>query len=146
MAFDPTDRGLRSFMPDLRRVTYLRGRTILFRGEMADSLYLLERGVAKAEYETGLGPVTLTLGPGDFIGETAILEERCADSTVVAASSRAVVASIPGARLREWMAENAALRHYLLEKTAERRASLGGALLGWTGFRPSIASAAAWPV
>jgi CRP-like cAMP-binding protein len=145
MATDPASHGLRALLPRLERMRFSRGRTIIFRGEMLASLYLIEKGLAQAEYETGLGPVTLTLGPGDFLGEAGLLEGRCSDARVLAASGHTVVAAVPCAQLRALMAENSALRHYLLEKTAERRASLGAALLGWTAFKPGIASAAAWP-
>jgi CRP-like cAMP-binding protein len=121
--------------PHLEVVSYEAGRTILVRGELLDRLYLVLHGRAEARYKTKRGPYELDLGPGDFFGETTVTEHASvSDATVRTAERGTVLASIDDRRFRELLEVNASLKHRFLERTAERREALGGAILGVCEF------------
>jgi voltage-gated potassium channel len=56
-------------------------------GEQGTEMFFIISGSARAEYDRG----SITLGPGDFFGETAVLANNPYDATVVARSSMRVL-------------------------------------------------------
>jgi voltage-gated potassium channel len=56
-------------------------------GEQGTEMFFIISGSARAEYDRG----AITLGPGDFFGETAVLANNPYDATVVARSSMRVL-------------------------------------------------------
>lgn len=67
-----------------RRV-YGPGDTIVREGETGTALYVIVRGRVRVEH--GSGPATAAvgeLGPGDFFGELALIEDKPRSATVVA--------------------------------------------------------------
>lgn len=138
-------RALGRRLPSAARESFARGRTIIFRGEILSKLYLIERGRARAAYETALGPAAMDLRPGDFFGEVTILEGLSSDSLVEAVSGQTVVLGIPIASFRALLTQDDALRHAFHERVAERRTALGAALLGWRTFDPARTRSWRWP-
>ncbi|HEV2785155.1 MAG TPA: cyclic nucleotide-binding domain-containing protein [Solirubrobacteraceae bacterium] len=70
--------------PLVEQVEVEEGREIVRQGEVAHELFVIEEGTARVSRD---GAPVADLGPGDFFGEIALLdEERRRTSTVVATS------------------------------------------------------------
>jgi CRP-like cAMP-binding protein len=119
------------------RSAYAAGRTIVWKGEVVSRLFVVERGDVEAAYETPLGPAFLRLGPGDFFGETSVIEGGPSETRVRACADGTLVLDVPAAAFRAVMDENAELFQRFLEAAALRRVSLGASFLGW-GRRPAV--------
>jgi CRP-like cAMP-binding protein len=69
-----------------KRRAYAPDETIVRQGTTGTALYIILSGSARVEREATNGPEPLgELGPGDFFGELALIEERPRSATVVAA-------------------------------------------------------------
>jgi CRP-like cAMP-binding protein len=65
-----------------REQTYAPGETVVRQGDPATRLYVIVSGHARVEQE-GRGAVG-TMGPGEFFGELALIEEHGRTATIVA--------------------------------------------------------------
>lgn len=110
-----------------RRLTFRDGATIVFRGEILTSVFLLESGGAEARYRMPRAEAPLALRAGDFFGERALADDATSDA-VVRAHGTAAVLAIPAAVLKLLLAENQALARAMAERVELRRASLGSML------------------
>ncbi len=75
------DSGLDSIARQLSERSYEPGAVIVKQGEPGVGFYLIDEG--KVEVEQG-GRVLTTLGPGDFFGELALLEDVPRTASVIA--------------------------------------------------------------
>ncbi len=75
------DSGLDSIARQLSERSYEPGAVIVKQGEPGVGFYLIDEG--KVEVEQG-GRSLATLGPGDFFGELALLEDVPRTATVIA--------------------------------------------------------------
>ena len=84
--FESLDRrALAGLAQQASRRVYAAGVTIVREGETGTALYVIARG--RARVERGSGPATAALGelgPGDFFGELALIEDHPRSATVVA--------------------------------------------------------------
>jgi hypothetical protein len=65
-------------------VDFAAGSTILHQGEAATALYIIEAGKVTVERSDAPGVLLAELGPGEFFGEMAILQEQPHSANVVA--------------------------------------------------------------
>jgi hypothetical protein len=65
-------------------VDFTAGSTILHQGEAATALYIIEAGKVVVERSDAPGILLAELGPGEFFGEMAILQEQPHSANVVA--------------------------------------------------------------
>src|SRR5918996_2933004 len=65
-----------------REVTYQPGETVVREGDPATRLFIIVRGHARVE-QAGRGALG-SMGPGEFFGELALIEEHGRTATVVA--------------------------------------------------------------
>jgi CRP/FNR family cyclic AMP-dependent transcriptional regulator len=71
---------------------FVEGDVLIEEGELPTDIYLLERGTVDVTHEDQL---IATLGPGDIVGEIALLDPQRRTATVTATSSvRAVALSV----------------------------------------------------
>jgi CRP/FNR family cyclic AMP-dependent transcriptional regulator len=78
-------RALSGLAQQASRRVYAAGETIVREGETGTALYVIVRG--RARVERGTGPATAglgELGPGEFFGELALIEDHPRSATVIA--------------------------------------------------------------
>jgi CRP/FNR family transcriptional regulator, cyclic AMP receptor protein len=97
-------------------VEYAAGYTIVAQGEEGVGLHVLLEGNAKVEIN---GRTRRRLGPGDFFGEIALLDNGPRTATVVT-ESHANVLFIARWNFRELLADQPALALRMLEVVARR--------------------------
>lgn len=78
----------RALISDGRRRLYQKGVTIYMRGDVGDSVFLIETGRVEIALRTSSGrkAVLNHLGPGDLVGDIAVLDRGTRTADVVAAS------------------------------------------------------------
>jgi putative ABC transport system ATP-binding protein len=69
---------------NMRRETFPRGAAILREGDPGDKFYLIKEGKVEVIEKTRPAGTAAVLGSGQFFGDTALLEDRPRDATVVA--------------------------------------------------------------
>lgn len=109
-----------------RRARYRRGATIVWRGEILTSLYILESGRAAAHYRRRRATAELALATGDFFGEGA-LEDDATSEALVRADGEALVLSVPTSLLRAVLSRNPGLARSVVERVQSRRCALWSA-------------------
>jgi hypothetical protein len=95
------------------------GATILRQGEPASALFIIEAGKVAIERSDAPGVVLAELGPGEFFGEMAILQETPHSANVVA---RTVVRAlrIDVASFHAVLRENAEVSVHLMRRLVQR--------------------------
>ena len=95
------------------------GATILRQGEPASALFIIEAGKVAIERSDAPGVVLAELGPGEFFGEMAILQEAPHSANVVA---RTVVRAlrIDVASFHAVLRENAEVSVHLMRRLVQR--------------------------
>jgi len=80
------DEALHALLTIARRRTFSRGEVVFHRGDPADSLNLIRKGRFSVRIMTPLGDTAMlsVLGPGDAVGELALLGEPVRSATVSA--------------------------------------------------------------
>ncbi len=81
------DAALRSCVESLRARRYRRGETIFHQDDPGDALHIIEAGAVKIVLPSPGGDedaIIATLGPGDFFGELALLDDEPRSATAVA--------------------------------------------------------------
>ena len=83
---DVPDEALHALLTIARRRTFSRGEVVFHRGDPADSLNLIRKGRFSVRIMTPLGDTAMlsVLGPGDAVGELALLGEPVRSATVSA--------------------------------------------------------------
>jgi CRP/FNR family transcriptional regulator, cyclic AMP receptor protein len=73
------------------------GRTLVTEGELAHELFVIEEGTASVRRE---GAAVADLGPGDFFGEIALLDDKHRRTSTVVATSPMRLAVVQGHDVR----------------------------------------------
>jgi CRP-like cAMP-binding protein len=69
----------------MKQETFESGQAIVRQGEIGDKFYIIESGTVEVTAKKGGKPLTdVTLGPGDFFGEVALLTGAPRNATVIA--------------------------------------------------------------
>lgn len=99
---------------------YPPGRAVLMEDSWGNAVYFLVSGWVKVRRLIGDDPITLAvLGPGDFFGEMAILDES-PRSTDVLALSDVTLLSVSAQRFIQTMFKDAQLHHRMLQLMVRR--------------------------
>jgi CRP-like cAMP-binding protein len=75
-------RHVRKIAALTKEVTFARGTPIVRHGERGDSFFVVLEGSASVQRRAGLPPISL--GPGDYFGEIALIDGAERTATVVA--------------------------------------------------------------
>ena len=109
---------------------YPADRAVLMEDAWGNAVYFIESGWVKVRRHAGDGAVTLAvLGPGDFFGEMAILDDSPRSTDVVALSSVKLL-SVSAQRFIQTLFKDSQLHHRLLQLMVQR--------LRFTNFRFQI--------
>ena len=107
----------------MERAAVPAGQTVIRQGDAGDALYLIESGDVEVVARDSAGHATrvATLGPGEFFGEIALLQNVPRTADVVARTALSVL-RLGRVGLEEFLATSEPLRARL-QATAARRAS-----------------------
>jgi CRP/FNR family transcriptional regulator, cyclic AMP receptor protein len=97
------------------------GKTLIAEGELGYEFFVVEEGAGEVTRD---GAVIDTIGPGDFVGEMALLEQISRNATVVATSPMRLIV-ITGPSFRHIEREMPAVAEQIRAAVAERAAKLG---------------------
>jgi hypothetical protein len=123
-------------------VEFAAGDTILREGEPASALYIIDTGqVAIARDDAPDAPLA-ELGPGDFFGEMAILQEQ-AHSATVRATSAVRALRIDAAAFHGVLRENSEIAVQLMRRLVLRLQAVEQRQRGAAAIAPSAAMPAA---
>jgi hypothetical protein len=133
-------------------VDFAAGSTILREGETAAALFIIEAGKVSIERSDAPGVVLNELGPGDFFGETALLQEQPHGANVIARTAVRAL-RIDAAAFHAVLRENIEVavqmmrRLVLRLRAAEQRVSESSAARGDAAKAPAadVKAAAAVP-
>ncbi len=107
-------------LPTLAEVTSRRaldvGTVLTTEGEVGDEFYVIERGLVTISAHDQL---LRTLGPGDFLGEIAILFNGIRTATAVASEPGSLLV-LPKADFLELLAANTSIEDKILTTASER--------------------------
>jgi aquaporin Z len=100
---------------------YPAGTVVMRQGEPANAAYVIERGELEVRMHTASGEDVLLarLGPGDWVGEMALLLELPRSATVIA-SSDAELRMVTASNLAHVIAEHPSETARLLKQVAQR--------------------------
>ena len=94
---------------------YPADRAVLMEDAWGNAVYFIETGWVKVRRHAGEGAVTLAvLGPGDFFGEMAILDESPRSTDVVALSPVKLL-SVSAQRFIQTLFKDSQLHHRMLQ-------------------------------
>ena len=97
------------------------GKVLIAQGELGYEFFVVEEGSAEVRRD---GEVIDTIGPGDFVGEMALLEQVSRNATVVATSPMTLVV-LTGPSFRHIEREMPAVAQQIRAAVSERAAKLG---------------------
>jgi putative ABC transport system ATP-binding protein len=105
----------------VRKERYPAGSTIVRQGEEGDRFYMIRQGEVEVRRdEGGAEPLVVTLGPGDFFGEAALLTGQPRNATVVAREETTVY-TLKKAEFQSALHACPALKEQLLTVFSSRR-------------------------
>ena len=111
-----TDRSLTSIAELAREATYEPASIIVREGEPGESFVVIVNGGATVEQD---GRTVNLLGPGDFLGEIALIDGRPRTATVTATEPIAALV-IDRAGFQRLMDEHPVVRHDLVSALTQR--------------------------
>lgn len=118
---------------DTLRTRFEAGQTIFREGDAPDHAYLLESGAVEITAERAGRPVVLSrLGPGDLLGEMAVIDESPRTATAVALES-SVALVIDRGQINERLAQTDPIVRALLEGQLKRYRGALAAMQGKAG-------------
>lgn len=115
---------LRRVTPDIEHKTYSKGDTIIFKGEISDSFFIVKKGGVAVNLKPKPGtsdPVVVALAAGDFFGEMSLLEDTAATALVKASEDGTEILAIPSASFQKLLEMQPLLKKGLLDRIAKRR-------------------------
>ncbi len=127
-----TPKQIAEVSPQFHRQTYGPGEIIIHQGAPPDRFYILIRGQAEVCYENLNGEIE-TVGirlPGEYFGETGLLQDRPRSATVRAAQGGEVeVLALDRADFREMIDESKATEMHVANEMIRRLITLANAEL-----------------
>lgn len=100
-------------------VDFAAGSTILREGEAANALFIIEAGKVAIERSAAPGIVLAELGPGEFFGETSILQEQPHSANAVARTAVRAL-RIDAAALHAVLRENVEVGMHMMRRLVSR--------------------------
>jgi CRP/FNR family cyclic AMP-dependent transcriptional regulator len=112
------ESGLRALARVVRPRRYARGEVIFHQGDLGDTLHVIERGAVKITLRSigGDEAIVATLGPGDFFGELALLDEAPRSATAEAMVATETLA-VPRSSFQQLL-DDPSLRDQILTRVA----------------------------
>ncbi len=111
-----TDTAVEAIRELVEPQDYEAGETLTRQGEPGDQFLVLSRGRARVEQD---GQFIRDLGPGDFLGEISLLDDRPRTATVVALEPIHAL-TIHRERFRELLDRHPAIRYSVISALTER--------------------------
>lgn len=100
-------------------VDFAAGSTILHQGEAATALYIIEAGKVTVERSDAPGVLLAELGPGEFFGEMAILQEQPHSANVVAKTAVRAL-RVDAAAFHAVLRENVEVAVHMMRRLVQR--------------------------
>jgi CRP/FNR family cyclic AMP-dependent transcriptional regulator len=114
---------------NLMGLMYRDGHAIVRQGELGDCMYVIQEGQVEVIYRKGEKEFCLgVLGPGEFFGETALIEQEVRPATVRALGSVLVLRVEKRAFLQR-VHEDASFAFRIIKKMARQIRELENALV-----------------
>ena len=119
----------------MQRETFKAGEVVFREGERGDKFYIIESGQVSVTHLAADGQTVelARLGPGEYVGEIALLQNSPRTATITA-SVDSTLLSLPAQYFHEFITDFMQLGH-ALSRTSSRRLSMGGV------FSPAPAAA-----
>jgi CRP-like cAMP-binding protein len=112
-----SDKDRAKVLANARTRTFTPGETVVRQGESALNLFIVRSGHARVERDEQA--VGTRLGPGDFFGELALIEEHARTATIVA-EDELTCYLIPAWEFRSLLKEHPAMALPMLEAVIAR--------------------------
>ena len=113
-----SDEQIRRVTAVAERQTFNKGQTVLFKGEVANSFFVIRKGKVTV---TGKSGPLATLNPGDFFGEMSLLESTAATATIKASEDATEILMIPHEAFQYLLKENPLLESTLRQRISARK-------------------------
>jgi len=115
-----SDEDRRRILASTRRRRYARREVLFHEGDPGDTLHLIDKGRVAVRITTPLGDVATlgVLGPGEVVGEMAVLEDRGHRGATVIALERTETLSLHRDHFLELRRDHPAVDRFLVEVLA----------------------------
>lgn len=117
-----TDEQFKKMAAIFEEHQYKQGEVIFSQGEVGDSLYLIRKGFVEVIAEREGGPsggrTLVNLGPGQSVGEMALVDQGPRSATVRAADANTVVASVSRAAFEQLCESDTAIGYRVMRNIA----------------------------
>jgi CRP-like cAMP-binding protein len=115
-----TDEQLRHVTAVIERNIYPKNHTIVFKGEISDSFFIIKRGRVSVTSKIGGSP-TVELKAGDFFGEVSLLEASAATATIKTVEDDTEILTIPHESFQYLLKQSPLLESALRLRISDRR-------------------------
>ena len=101
-------------------ISFEAGEVIFSEGDAGDSMYVVTEGLVEIQKHTSSGPLLLSkLGPGEFIGEMAVIDKTRRSATAVAAEPTTLLV-YPAQEIEQLIANHPSVGVRMIELLAIR--------------------------
>ncbi len=125
------DKTLRRLAKVMEEVRFRKNKPIFREGETPAAMYIIKEGsVTVSHQQDGQEATLVTLGPGEFLGEMALIEDQPHFATALAAQVNTRVLVIPREEFKKLIAAEPEFLLQITQKLSQRLHTADEALLG----------------